>query len=176
MQDIVCDVAVDEDVAGLAGADCGFGDAGVGAADPEEVGGLAGCEGGEEVGGFGFFEGAVAVEDTVDCVWVFWSVLCGWGWEDIGRDWDGIFEWEGMIYDLSMRAELEICSAFVLAVETYSGFHMKGKNRNARVVVSCLSALRDFGSRNGSAIKTWFLGYTHHCATKCAIWKEERKR
>lgn len=46
----VCDVAVDEDVAGFEAEDGGFGDAGVGAADPEDLGLLAGREGGEEVG------------------------------------------------------------------------------------------------------------------------------
>jgi hypothetical protein len=46
----VGDVAVDEDVAGFETEDGGFGDAGVGAADPEDFGGLAFGEGGEEVG------------------------------------------------------------------------------------------------------------------------------
>lgn len=44
----VGDVAVDEDIAGLEAEDGGFGDAGVGAADPEDLGGLAVGEGGEE--------------------------------------------------------------------------------------------------------------------------------
>lgn len=52
----VGDVAVHEDVARLEAEDGGFGDAGVGAADPEDLGGLALGEGGEEVG-FGFGEG-----------------------------------------------------------------------------------------------------------------------
>lgn len=52
MQD-VGNVAVDEDVARLEAADGGFGDAGVGAADPENLGALALGEGGEEVGLFG---------------------------------------------------------------------------------------------------------------------------
>ncbi len=52
----VGDVAVDEDVARLEAEDGGFGDAGVGAADPEDLGGLALGEGGEEVG-FGLGEG-----------------------------------------------------------------------------------------------------------------------
>ena len=47
----VCDVAVDEDVAGPEAKHGGFGDAGVGAADPEDLGLLAGGEGGEEVWG-----------------------------------------------------------------------------------------------------------------------------
>lgn len=49
------DVAVDEDVAGLEAEDGGFGDAGVGAADPEDLRVLARGEGGEEggVGGGG---------------------------------------------------------------------------------------------------------------------------
>lgn len=46
----VGDVAVDEDVAGLHAEDGGFGDAGVGAADPEDLRLLALGEGGEEVG------------------------------------------------------------------------------------------------------------------------------
>lgn len=46
----VGDVAVHEDVARLEAEDGGFGDAGVGAADPEDLGLLAGREGGEEVG------------------------------------------------------------------------------------------------------------------------------
>ncbi len=41
---------MDEDVAGEEVEDCGFGDAGVGAAEPEDLGGLAGGEGGEEGG------------------------------------------------------------------------------------------------------------------------------
>jgi len=52
MQD-VGNVAVDEDVSRLEAKDGGFGDAGVGAADPEDLGGLALGEGGEEVGLFG---------------------------------------------------------------------------------------------------------------------------
>ena len=44
----VGDVAVDEDVAGFEAEEGGFGDAGVGAADPEDLGVLAGGEGGEE--------------------------------------------------------------------------------------------------------------------------------
>ena len=46
----VGDVAVDEDVAGFEAEDGGFRDAGVGAADPEDLRLLAGSEGGEEVG------------------------------------------------------------------------------------------------------------------------------
>lgn len=46
----VGDVAVHEDVAGLEAEDGGLGDAGVGAAEPEDLGLLAGGEGGEEVG------------------------------------------------------------------------------------------------------------------------------
>ena len=46
----VGDVAVDEDVAGPEAEDGGLGDAGVRAADPEDLGLLAGGEGGEEVG------------------------------------------------------------------------------------------------------------------------------
>lgn len=50
----VGDVAVHEDVAWLQAQHGGFGDARVGAADPEDLGLLAGGEGGEEVrGGFG---------------------------------------------------------------------------------------------------------------------------
>lgn len=45
----VGDVAVDEDVAGPEAEDGGFGDAGVGAAEPEDRGLLARGEGGEEV-------------------------------------------------------------------------------------------------------------------------------
>jgi len=58
----VGDVAVDEDVAGLQAQEGGFGDAGVGAADPEDLGLLAGGEGGEEVGvGFGGGAGPLLV-------------------------------------------------------------------------------------------------------------------
>ena len=46
----VGDVAVDEDIARLEAEDGGFGDAGVGATDPEDLGGLAFCERGEERG------------------------------------------------------------------------------------------------------------------------------
>ena len=46
----VGDVAVDEDVAGVEAEEGGFGDAGVGAAEPEDLGLLALGEGGEEVG------------------------------------------------------------------------------------------------------------------------------
>lgn len=46
----VGDVAVHEDVAGLETQDGGLGDAGVGAAEPEDGWMLAGCEGGEEIG------------------------------------------------------------------------------------------------------------------------------
>jgi len=46
----VGDVAVHEDIAGLEAQERGFGDAGVGAADPEDLRGLALCEGGEEGG------------------------------------------------------------------------------------------------------------------------------
>lgn len=45
----VGDVAVHEDIAGLEAEDGGLGDAGVGAADPEDLGLLARGEGGEEV-------------------------------------------------------------------------------------------------------------------------------
>lgn len=49
---------MDEDAAGGQGEDGGFGDAGVGAAEPEDGGLLALGEGGEEVrlGGFGVFD------------------------------------------------------------------------------------------------------------------------
>ncbi len=47
----VGDVAVGEDGAGGEVQERGFGDAGVGAAEPEDLGVLAFCEGGEEVGG-----------------------------------------------------------------------------------------------------------------------------
>ena len=46
----VGDVAVDEDVTGLEAEDGGFGDAGVGAAEPEDGGVLGLSEGGEEGG------------------------------------------------------------------------------------------------------------------------------
>lgn len=49
-REYVGDVAVHEDVAGLHAQHGGFGDAGVGAADPEDLGLLALGEGGEEVG------------------------------------------------------------------------------------------------------------------------------
>lgn len=48
--DDVGDVAVGEDIAGLEAEDGGFGFAGVRAAEPEDLGGLAFGEGGEEVG------------------------------------------------------------------------------------------------------------------------------
>ena len=44
------DIAVHEDIAGLEAQERGFRDAGVGAADPEDLGGLAFCAGGEEGG------------------------------------------------------------------------------------------------------------------------------
>lgn len=46
----VCNVAVHEDVAGFQAEDCGLWDAGVGAANPQDFGGLAFGEGGQEVG------------------------------------------------------------------------------------------------------------------------------
>ena len=70
-RDDVGDVAVHEDVAWFQGADGCFRDAGVGAADPEDLGGLAFCEGGEEVwvrgrGGFGPL--LVLVQDAFEVV------------------------------------------------------------------------------------------------------------
>jgi len=65
----VCDVAMDEDIAGLEAEDGCFGDAGVGAADPEDFGRLAFGEGGEEVGVFfgdGGGPGFVGLEDGFD--------------------------------------------------------------------------------------------------------------
>jgi len=81
----VGDVAVDEDVAGLEARDGGFGDAGVGAAEPEDFGGLAFGEGGEE-GGVGFVgvgaPGFVAGEEALECVCRGRLVEGGWmgGW------------------------------------------------------------------------------------------------
>ena len=70
-RDDVGDVAVHEDVAGLAAADGCLRDAGVGAADPEDLGGLALCEGGEEVGlggGGRFGPFLVLVQDLFEVV------------------------------------------------------------------------------------------------------------
>lgn len=66
--DEVGDVAVDKGLAGLEAGDLLGGDAGVGAADPEVFGGLAGGELGKVggvVGGFGGGPGAVVVEEAV---------------------------------------------------------------------------------------------------------------
>lgn len=74
----VGDVAVHKDVAGLQAEHGGFGDTRVGAADPENLGLLAGCEGGEEggVGVSGFLgplfvlvegEGEFVCGGEVDC-------------------------------------------------------------------------------------------------------------
>lgn len=67
----VGDVAVHEDVTGLEAEDGGFGTAGVGAADPEDLGVLAGGELGEEEGLFLVeFGGPLAVfgEGLLECV------------------------------------------------------------------------------------------------------------
>lgn len=75
----VGDVAVHEDVAGLEAEDGGLGDAGVGAADPEDLGLLARCEGGEEVGvvvGGGLGPLLVLVEAGFE-------VICGWAGERV---------------------------------------------------------------------------------------------
>ena len=47
------DVAMNEDISRLEAEDRRFGNAGVGAANPEDLGGLAFCEGGKERGVFG---------------------------------------------------------------------------------------------------------------------------
>lgn len=72
----VGDVAVHEDGAGGLREEDGFRDARVGAAEPEDGGGLALREVGEEVGvfGVGFLgPGFVGLEDGVEGV-------CGWGY------------------------------------------------------------------------------------------------
>jgi len=91
----VCNIAVDEDIAGFEAEDCCFGDAGVGAADPEDFGGLAFGESGEEVGvvlGDGGGPGFVGLEDGFDVFgcgccevgkWV--SYRCGRGSAGRGR-------------------------------------------------------------------------------------------
>lgn len=70
-RDDVGDVAVHEDVAGLAVADGGLGDAAVGAAYPENLWGLAGREAFEEGGvrfGGSSGEGLVPGEDALEGV------------------------------------------------------------------------------------------------------------
>ena len=74
----VGDVAMHEDVAWFEAQDGGFGNAGVGAADPEDLGVLAAGEGGEEGGVFvAGFVGPVFVfaQDELEVVW-FWRRGC----------------------------------------------------------------------------------------------------
>ncbi len=83
----VGDVAVHEDVARLEAQEGGFGDAGVGAAEPEDGGVLAFREGGEEVrvvGGGGLGPVLVVFEGLVEGVWrgrkgCLLAVLGVWG-------------------------------------------------------------------------------------------------
>lgn len=76
-----------EDVAGLEAQHGGFGEAGVGAADPEDLRGLAGGEGGEEGGvllGGGAGPVFVFLEGELEGVWLGWLAGVGvWraGWE-----------------------------------------------------------------------------------------------
>lgn len=68
----VGDVAVDEHVARLQAQDGGLGDAGVGAADPEDLRGLRVGEAAEEVGilaGRGLTPGFVAAEGGLEGIW-----------------------------------------------------------------------------------------------------------
>ncbi len=69
----VCNVAVDEDFAGLEAQDRGLGDAGVGAAEPEDLRVLGVGEGGEEFGvlaGAGGGPGFVLLEGLLEGVGV----------------------------------------------------------------------------------------------------------
>ena len=88
--DDVGDVAVHEDVAGLEAEDGRFGDARVGAADPEDFGGLALGQGGEEVrflGGNLLGPGFVAGEAGAE-------VVCGFGVGHFdGRGWLWVGGW-----------------------------------------------------------------------------------